>query len=151
MARIIQSVLLDRTLSHLQLNSKNLIIFPDWAADEEELGEELSQIFERLAQDSDSGQLTLLIDTSNGVDLEAANMLVSTVAMNIMMSADIDITEQFEIAFTGELAPIQWQALLPKLQGRIKLNLEDVRSIESSGANLISEIQLTESPALTSV
>ena len=119
----------------------------------------MSQIFERLAQDSDSEQLTLLIDTSNGVDLEAANMLVSTVAMNIMMSADIDITEQFEIAFTGELAPIQWQALLPKLQGRIKLNLEDVRSIlkvrgyanESSGANLISEIQLTESPALTSV
>ena len=159
MAGIVQSVLLDRTLSHLQLNSKNLIIFPDWSADEEELGEELSQIFERLAQDSDSEQLTLLIDTSNGVDLEAANMLVSTVAMNIMMSADIDITEQFEIAFTGELAPIQWQALLPKLQGRIKLNLEDVRSIlkvrgyanESSGANLISEIQLTESPALTLV
>jgi len=151
MAGIIQSVLLDRTLSHLQLNSKNLIIFPDWSADEEELGEELSQIFEQLAQDSDSGQLTLLIDTSNGVDPEAANMLVSTVAMNIMMSADIDITEQFEIAFTGELAPIQWQALLPKLQGRIKLDLEDVRSIESSGANLISEIQLTQSPALTLV
>ncbi|WP_373544173.1 FkbM family methyltransferase [Chamaesiphon sp.] len=150
MAGIIQSVLLDRTLAHLQLNSKNLIIFPDWSADEEELGEELSQIFDRLAQ-FDSEPLTLLIDTSNSVDLEAANMLVSTVAMNIMMSADIDITEQFEIAFTGELAPIQWQALLPKLQGRIKLDLEDVRSIESSGANLISEIQLTESPALTSV
>ena len=151
MAGIVQSVLLDRTLSHLQLNSKNLIIFPDWSADEEELGEELSQIFERLAQDSDLERMTLLIDTSNSVDLEAANMLVSTVAMNIMMSADIDITEQFEIAFTGELAPIQWQALLSKLQGRIKLDLEDVRSIESSGANLISEIQLTQSPALTLV
>ena len=95
----------------------------------------------------------------SGVDPEAANSLVSGVAMNLMMSADIDITESFSISFIGKLAPIQWVELLPKLAGRIKLDLEDVRSIlrargyanESSGANLISEIQLTESPTLALV
>ncbi len=71
--------------------------------------------------------------------------------MNLMMSVDIDITEYLEIALTGELASIQWQELLPKLQGRIKLEREDVRSIESSGANLINEIQLVESPTLVLV
>ncbi|WP_373541598.1 glycosyltransferase [Chamaesiphon sp.] len=151
MAKIVQTVLLEQTLSQLELNSQNFIIFPDWSADEEELGEELSRVCYQLTQHPDTGQIALIINTSNAVDPEAANMLISSVAMNLMMSEGIDITESLAISLTGELAPIQWQSLLPKLQGRIKLELEDTRSIESSGANLISEIQLTESPILTLV
>jgi hypothetical protein len=71
--------------------------------------------------------------------------------MNLMMSADIDITEHLEIALTGKLALIQWQELLPKLDGRIKLELEDTRSIQSSGANLISEIKLVKASELALV
>jgi glycosyltransferase involved in cell wall biosynthesis len=151
MAGIVQSVLLDRSLAHLQLNSRNLIIFPNWSADEEELGEELGVIFDRLAQDPSVGEMTLLIDTSNGVDPEAADALIAGVAMNLMMSADIDITESLAISFTGQLAPIQWVELLPKLAGKIKLELEDFGAIESSGAHLISEIQLSASPVLALV
>jgi glycosyltransferase involved in cell wall biosynthesis len=151
MAGIVQSVLLEQTLSYLQLNSQNLIICPDWSADEEELGEELGKIFDRLVKYPNVGGITLLIDTSNGVDPEYADSLISGVVMNLMMSTDLDITESVAISFTGELAPIQWVNLVPKLQGRIKLELEDIRSIESSGANLINEIQLSESPALASI
>ncbi|WP_310413544.1 glycosyltransferase [Chamaesiphon sp. OTE_8_metabat_110] len=150
MAQIVESVLLAQTLSHLQFSTQNLVIFPDWSADEEELGEELSQVCDRLTQHPDAGQIALIIDTSNGVDPEAANMMISSVAMNLMMSEGIDITDSIAISLTGDLAPIQWQSLLPKLQGRIKLELEDTRSIESSGANIISEIQLA-SPILTLV
>ncbi len=150
MAQIVESVLLAQTLSHLQFSDRNLVIFPDWSAEEEELGEELSQVCYRLTQHPDAGKIALIIDTSNGVDPEAANMLISSVAMNLMMSEGIDITESIAISLTGELAPIQWEALLPKLQGRIKLELEDTRSIELSGANIISEIQLA-SPILTLV
>jgi len=149
MGDIVKSVLIEQTLAHLQLSTDNLIIFPDWSQDEEALGEEIASVCYNLAQSSEFNKPTLLIDTTNVEDLESVNMLISGIAMNLMMGTDIDITEHLEIALTGNLAPIQWQALLPKLQGRIKLNLEDVRSIESSGANLISEIQLTESPALT--
>ena len=151
MGDIVKSVLIEQTLAHLCLGDDNLIIFPDWSQDEEELGEEISNICHNLAHNSDFNRPTLLIDTSNVEDLEAANMLVSSVAMNLMMSADIDITEHLEIALTGKLAPIQWQSLLPKLQGRIKLELEDTLSIESSGANLITEITLTEAPTLALV
>ncbi|WP_310422398.1 glycosyltransferase [Chamaesiphon sp. VAR_48_metabat_135_sub] len=151
MAAIVQSVLLDRTLAHLQLNSRNLIIFPNWSADEEELGEELGGIFYRLAQDPSVGEMTLLIDTSHSVDPEAVEALIAGVAMNLMMGADIDITESLAISFTGQLAPIQWVELLPKLAGKIKLELEDVGAIELSGAHLISEIQLSVSPVLALV
>jgi glycosyltransferase involved in cell wall biosynthesis len=148
MGNIVQSVLIEQTLTHLQLGDDNLIIFPDWSQDEEELGEEIANVCHNLAQSSDFNRPTLLIDTSNVEDLESANMLVSSVAMNLMMSADIDITEHLEIALTGKLAPIQWQALLPKLHGLIKLELEDTLSAESSGANLINEIKVTEAPLL---
>jgi glycosyltransferase involved in cell wall biosynthesis len=151
MGDIVQSVLVEQTLAHLQLSQDNLIIFPDWSQDEDELGEEIANVCHNLAQNSDFNRPTLLIDTSNVEDLESANMLVSSVAMNLMMSADIDITEHLEIALTGKLAPIQWQALLSKLNGRIKLELEDASALESSGANLISEIKLTEAPALALV
>jgi FkbM family methyltransferase len=151
MGNIVSSVLIEKTLSHLQLGDHNLIIFPDWSQDEEELGEEIANICHNLVQGSDFNRPTLLIDTSNVEDLEAANMLISSIAMNLMMSADIDITEHLEIALTGKLAPMQWQSLLPKLQGRIKLELEDISAVESSGSNLISEIALTETPVLALV
>jgi glycosyltransferase involved in cell wall biosynthesis len=151
MGHIVKSVLIEQTLSHLQLSEHNLIIFPDWSQDEEVLSEEIATICYDLAQSSEFEQPTLLIDTSNVEDLESANMLISGIAMNLMMSADIDITEHLEIALTGKLAPIQWQVLLPRLHGRIKLDLEDTRSIESSGANLITEIKLTEAPVLALV
>jgi glycosyltransferase involved in cell wall biosynthesis len=146
MADTIQSVLIDRTLTHLQLSAANLIIFPDWSQSEEELGEEIASVCYNLAQNSEFNRPTMIVDTTNAEDIESANMLVSGIAMNLMMAADLDITEYLEIALTGKLSSIQWQALLPKLQGRIKLELEDAIALESSGANLISEIQLSESP-----
>jgi glycosyltransferase involved in cell wall biosynthesis len=159
MGDIVKSVLIQQTLSHLQLSEENLIIFPDWSQDEEVLGEEISNICYNLAQSSEFDRPTLLIDTTNVEDLEAANVLISGVAMNLMMGADIDITEQLEIFLTGKLAAIQWQELLPKIRGRIKLELEDIDAIlqvrgyanESSGCSLVNEIKLPQVPSLALV
>jgi hypothetical protein len=151
MGGIVKSVLLQQTLSHLQLSEENLIIFPDWSQDEEMLGEEISNICYNLVQSSEFDRSTLLIDTTNVEDLEAANMLVSGIAMNLMMSADIDITEYLEIALTGKLAAIQWQELLPKLRGRIKLESEDIKAIDLSGCSLVNEIKLAQVPSLALV
>ncbi len=151
MGDIVKSVLIEQTLVHLPLGQENLIIFPDWSQDEEKLGEEIASVCYNLAQSSEFNRPTLLIDTTNVEDLESANMLVSSIVMNLMMGEDIDITEHLEIALTGELAPIQWAELLPKLQGRIKLKLEHLQEIDSSGVNLISEIQLAASPVLALV
>jgi glycosyltransferase involved in cell wall biosynthesis len=144
MASTIQSVLIEQTLSHLQLDRKNLIVFPDWSADEELLGEELSGIFYQLSQHPDVSQMTLIIDTSSVADIETANALISAVIMNLMMSEELDITESLTISLTGELSPIQWVALLPKLHGKIKLELENLQVIDLSNPQLINEFQLLE-------
>jgi glycosyltransferase involved in cell wall biosynthesis len=150
MADTVRSVLMTQTLQHCQLGVDNLIIFPDWSQDPEELSEEIAGICYNLAQNPEFSDRrpTLLIDTTNEGDIEQINMLVSGAAMNLMMSEGIDITEHLEIALTGQLAPSQWRSLLPKLRGRIKLSLEDLSSIESSGASSIPEIQLAQSPVL---
>jgi glycosyltransferase involved in cell wall biosynthesis len=148
MADTVKSVLLDRTLAHLALGDRNLIIFPDWTQDEAELGEEISTICYNLATNPEFDRPTLIIDTSRAEDLDAANMLISGVAMNLMMAAEIDITEHLEIALTGELAPIQWQQLLPKLTGKIALDLEDKQAIELAQAASLPEVSSIELSAL---
>ncbi|PSB57168.1 FkbM family methyltransferase [Chamaesiphon polymorphus] len=151
MGDIVKDVLIAQTLTHLPLSDRNLIIFPDWSQDEEVLGEEIANVCYNLAQSSEFDRPTLLIDTTNAKDIESVNVLISGIAMNLMMAADLDITEHLEIALTGELSSIQWESLLPKLHSRIKLELEDARSLASSGASLLSEIDLVASPALVSV
>jgi glycosyltransferase involved in cell wall biosynthesis len=150
MADTIKMVLIDRTLSHIQFTDRNLIIFPDWSADEELLGEELSQIFYQLAQNADTSGIALIVDTSS-IDIEIANDLISAVAMNLMMTEDIDITETLAISLTGRLAPIQWSALLPKLHGKIKLELENLEVIDLAHPQLMSEFRSIELADLVNV
>jgi glycosyltransferase involved in cell wall biosynthesis len=151
MANIMQSVLIEQTLAHLQLNQQNLIVFPDWSADDELLGQELAGIFYQLAQHPDVSKMTLLIDTTNVADIETANYLISSAAMNLMMTEDLDITESLVITLTGKLSQIQWIELLPKLKGKIKLELEDIQVIDLANPHLISEFQLPETLNLAPV
>ncbi len=151
MATIVKSVLIDRTLTRLQLNDRNLIIFPDWSADEELLGEELAGTFYRLSQQPNASQTTLIIDTSSLSDIEIANDLISSIVMNLMMTEDLDITESLVISLTGELAPFQWSALLPKLHGKIELELENLQVIDLAHPHLLGAVRLLENLDLTSV
>ncbi len=165
MGEIVKAVLIEQTLSHLRLSEQNLIIFPDWSQDEAELGDEIMSICYELSQSSEfvdgasGNRVTLLVDTTNLDSFESVNALMSSIVMNLMMSEDVDITEHLEIALTGNLSPIQWQVLVTKLQGRIKLEREDMNAIsqvigntnDPSRANLLSEIQLTKLPILALV
>jgi glycosyltransferase involved in cell wall biosynthesis len=150
MANIVESVLIDRTLAHLQFSDRNLIIFPDWTADEELLGEELTQVFLQLAQNAAPSKISLIVDTSS-IDIEIANELISVVVMNLMMTEDVDITESLAISLTGRLAPIQWSALLPKLHGKIKMELENLEVIDLAHPQLMSEFKSIELVDLASV
>jgi glycosyltransferase involved in cell wall biosynthesis len=151
MANIVESVLIDRTLAHLQLNDRNLIIFPNWTADEELLGEELAQVLSQLAQHPDASNIALIIDTSSLSDIDTANELISAVLMNLMMTEDIDVTESLTLSLTGRLAPIQWSALLPKLHGKIKLELENLEVIDLDYPHLMSEFRSIELVDLVSI
>jgi glycosyltransferase involved in cell wall biosynthesis len=151
MAEIVQSVLIQQTLESLQLQENNLIIFPDWSIDQETLGEELEQIIYQLAQQPDIEGTTLLIDTSNATDLEEANLLLSSVAMNLMMSEDLDITEYLVVSLIGELPPIQRSQFSAQLTGKISLSSENNEAISQWECDRLPQYELVDVPTLASV
>jgi glycosyltransferase involved in cell wall biosynthesis/predicted O-methyltransferase YrrM len=131
MADKVSSALIDTTLPHLNLNQKNLIIFPDWLQPEEELGMELMQAINYVASSSQKEQTTLLIDISNTSE-EEANFMLSSVAMNLLMEADLDVSEGPEISLVDNLSQVQWEVLLHQIQGRIVLEKENQEAIAFS-------------------
>ena len=131
MADTVSSVLINTTLLRLNLKEHNFIIFPDWSQPEESVGLELQEIIETLSTHPNRQKTTLLIDTSN-ITVEDAELFIYSVAMNLFMSEDSDITEELEIALIGNLADIQWQALLPRIQARIVLKYENQEALEKS-------------------
>jgi glycosyltransferase involved in cell wall biosynthesis len=126
MADIMQGVLLNQTIAHLNFQPSNFIVFPDWSADEESVGEELVNVVGALVQSFDqNGRSLLLIDTTNAPEGEAVELLLSGIAMHLMMGEGIDVSEYLEISCTGDLSTMQWDLILPKIQGKIELELED--------------------------
>ncbi len=83
--------------------------------------------------------MTLLIDNSN-IDVEDADLILSSVAMNLLMEEDLEVDEGPEIVLVGELSQIQWSALMPQLQGRIKLEYENGEAIAKAKVQEIFSI-----------
>lgn len=145
MAKIVSSALIDATLLPLNLGEINLIIFPDWTQSEDSLCLELERVIKAIATHPEKSRMTLLIDTSNISD-EDANLVLSSVTMNLLMQEDLDIGEGPEISLVGKLGEIQWEALLPRLQARIVLENENQQAIAQVGAWKISCSNLIASP-----
>ncbi|MEY3868066.1 MAG: hypothetical protein RLZZ338_1957 [Cyanobacteriota bacterium] len=128
MAQTVSEALIKTSLSHLNLKEINLIIFPDWCVPEESLGLELEQVIRAIATHPDKSHITLLIETSN-INQEDVNFALSSVAMNLLMQEDLDVTEGPEIYLTGNLSEIQWQFLCTRISARIVLEQENQDAI----------------------
>ncbi|MBN3876014.1 class I SAM-dependent methyltransferase [Nostoc sp.] len=130
MANTVSAILIKGTILHLNLKEINLIVFPDWSQSEDLISLDLEIVIKTLATYSDSQKTTLIIDTSDIASEEAA-ILLSGVTMNLLMQEDIDITEGLEISLLGNLANIQWAALLPRISARIILEYENKQAVET--------------------
>ncbi|BAZ32862.1 type 11 methyltransferase [Cylindrospermum sp. NIES-4074] len=128
MANSVSYALIDTTLQTLNLKEINLIIFPDWSQTEELISLDLEQVIKVVATNADSDKITLLVNTTN-IAGEDAELLLSSVTMNLLMQEDLDITEGLEISLLGNLADIQWEALLPRINTRIVLEHEDQQAL----------------------
>ncbi|MFN4845050.1 MAG: methyltransferase domain-containing protein [Dolichospermum sp.] len=107
---------------NLRLRDINLIIFPDWTQAEEELGFELQEVIQTLANHPENQKITLIIHIGN-LTIEDAEMFLSSVAMNLLMT-DLDISDTIEISLIDQLGNMQWQSLLPRIYGRVILSNE---------------------------
>jgi predicted O-linked N-acetylglucosamine transferase (SPINDLY family) len=131
----------DTLNQNLRLSDLNLMVFPDWNQSEESVGLELQQVIQALATQSGDRQTTLLIDTTN-IAIEDAEMFISSVAMNLMMEEDIDITEELEISLIEDLSDIQWESLMPKINARIVLECDNQASIGNLRLTELSQLDL---------
>jgi len=120
-----------------KLKDINLIIFPDWSVPEEYLCINLERVIRAIAQHQDTSRMTLLIDTSNISDDEDANLLLSSITMNLLMQGDLDVTEDTEIFLVGQLSETQWSALLPHIHSRIVLENENQQALAAVKADNI--------------
>ena len=133
MAKTVSSALIDTTLLRLNLKDINLIVFPDWTQPEESLGLDIERVVRAIATHPDKSKMTLLVDSSNISD-EDANLALSSIAMNLLMSEDLDVSEGPEISLIGELSKIQWEALIPRLHARIVWENENREAIAQAKA-----------------
>ncbi len=122
MAETVSNALVNATQLSLNLRDINLIIFPDWLLPEDELGLELQEVIQTLANHSENKKITLIIHTGN-IAIEDAEMFLSSVAMNLLME-DLDISDTIDISLVGKLGDMQWQSLLPRIYGRVILSNE---------------------------
>jgi hypothetical protein len=123
------------------LREINLIIFPDWSQPEESLGLELERVVRAIATHPDKSKMTLLVDSSNISD-EDANLVLSSVAMNLLMEEDLDVSDGPEISLIGQLSEIQWSVLMPRLNGRIVLENENREAIVQIASQKIPSVQI---------
>ena len=125
----------------LGLRDINLIIFPDWNQSEELIGEDLTGVIKATMDHADKSEITLLIDTTSISD-EDANLLLSSVAMNLLMEEDLDVSEGPEISLIGRLSEIQWETLMTCLDGRIILDNENREAIALARIENLPSYQL---------
>jgi hypothetical protein len=125
-----------------KLKEQNYIVFPDWQQPEETLYLELAEVFKAIASLPNKSQITLYINSQNIPD-EDANLILSSLIMNLLMETELDVTEALEILLTGQLTDLQAQGLLPHLTARIVLDHEDKNAIASFGAEIIPIYDLT--------
>lgn len=111
----------------------NLIIFPDWSLWEDALHRELSAVLTALMTHSEKNRMSLLIDTSD-ISEQEADLLLSSVVMDILMSQDLEVTDGLNISLVGTLSAGQWEVLRLHLQARIVLDKENQEAIALAGA-----------------
>jgi hypothetical protein len=124
LAERLQATLLATTLLSLNLQAINLIAFPDWQQPEESLLADLLNAVKTVFGRRDRAQVTLLI-VAVDVDGETANLALSEVTMHLLMEAGVETVDPPELSLITELSPLQWRALLPRIQAKISLNQEN--------------------------
>lgn len=110
------------------LREINLIFYPDCSKSEDALCSDISMIVRSLLSHPDRCYMTLLIDHSN-ISEEEANLILSSVTMNILMQEDVDVSDESEIYLISNLTNTQCAALSPRIQAQVILKEEKSRNM----------------------
>ncbi|WP_334311107.1 glycosyltransferase [Anabaena sp. CS-542/02] len=135
MGRVVSWSLINASLLGLKLRDINLIIFPDPEQSEQCIYEELVRVITGLENHPDCGKMTLLVNAS-----KFPPHLTRAFTEQLCEEEE----EGLQISVVGKLSRMQWEALLPRLTGRIVLAHEDGESLGQLQVKNISYYQLDE-------
>ena len=138
----------DTLNKNFRLRDINLIIFPDWNQSEDSLYQDLASVISTLVARPDQSHVTLLVDTTN-ISEEDADMALSSIVMNLMMSEDLDVDDGPEITLIGQLSEMQWEVLLPRIHSRIGLENENHEAIARVKATNLPCCELDNLPNIS--
>ena len=141
MATIMASALMEATLNHLKLREINFIVAPDWLQSEEVVGAQLQGMLQVLLTHPERSKITVLIDSSDTTP-EDADLLLSSVVMDLLMADNVEVEEGPELVLMAELSPPQWDALRPHLKGRIQLQSENPTTVDK--LSTVDVVQLVD-------
>lgn len=116
----------------LNLRKLNFILFPDWSQTEELLLPEIKSIMRAILTDPEREQISLLV-VSDDRNREVAEMTISGTVMEILYEDDLDISQQPEIIFVGQLSKAEWSTLRQQINSKITMNSENSQAIAESG------------------
>jgi glycosyltransferase involved in cell wall biosynthesis len=132
MANIVQEKLLEVASFCKELPSQtqviNYLIFPDWQSSEDDLSLTFAAVLQKLNQNNDCS-ITLIINITDTTE-EEANLLLSTVAMNLLMEEDLEMSENLNFSFIEKFSSSQWEVLLPNVLARIQLDREKLPELD---------------------
>ncbi|BBD57756.1 group 1 glycosyl transferase [Nostoc sp. HK-01] len=125
---------------NLNTSNINIIIFPDWSQPEESLCLNLERVIQTVNHHPDSNQINLIIDNSN-VTEDIANLVLSGVLMNLLMSDDSDISSTgCEISIIDSLDAECWEMI----SAQIILNDGNREDLSYSPADNIPKYTIDE-------
>ncbi|MBE9098127.1 glycosyltransferase [Vacuolonema iberomarrocanum] len=116
------------------LRSHNLIAFPDWHQSEAVLYDDLVYLL-RTVLVLPKGDRTTLLIYSGDMDVEAADLALSSVALEVLAELGLDPDLTPEISLVTPLGAEEWVALRPHLHSRISLAHEDGDALAIAQAN----------------
>ncbi|MGB5968996.1 MAG: glycosyltransferase, partial [Spirulinaceae cyanobacterium] len=124
----------------IKLGEINLIISPNWQQEEASLLTELSSAIASLVTHPQKAQINLLIDIAD-IPEDEANLVLASVAMNLFMEEELEVTEGPEIVIVPELDNSQWSLLVAYLHGQIVLESKGKTVVKHIPTYQLSELQ----------
>jgi glycosyltransferase involved in cell wall biosynthesis len=109
-------------------NEINLITFPDWNQNEDNILYQLEELIQCLLLHPDRNQINLFIDC-NLQNYEQNNLLISTALMNILSHQDLDLSDDYQ----GEICLFDYYKVkgdfFDQINGIIKIKEKDMNKI----------------------
>jgi len=132
---------IDQTLLLNNLREINLIICPDWFISEDLLLSELERVINALITHPNPSSLTLFIEASNILE-DDADLIISAVIMNVLMSKNLDPKALPEISLIDSMAVENWDSFLSHLNAHIILNYENHEIVTQLKLDCLSAVDI---------